>query len=128
MSMTYSAAGFAQTTIGASNEWRSPWYRSIAAAAGFMMSVAHATAAELPTYEVIGFPITPHQLVVLGPPNAEQRLPTFTVTMAGMPASPHQIAVLTPRQRALDEQIVSGGPRATAQAGFSPAVAGEKTR
>ena len=68
------------------------------------------------------------QLVVLGPPNAEQALPPFTVTVAGMPASPHQIAALTPRQRVLDEQIVSGGPQATAQAGFSPAVAGEKAR
>jgi hypothetical protein len=43
-------------------------------------------------------------------------------------ASPHQITALTPRQRVLDEQIVSGGPQATAQAGFSPAVAGEKAR
>jgi hypothetical protein len=101
---------------------------SIAAGAGFMMCVAHATAAELPTYEVVGFPITPHQLVVLGPPNAEQALPPFAITVAGMPASPHQIAALTRRQRVLDEQIVSGGPQATAQAGFSPAVAGEKAR
>jgi len=65
---------------------------------------------------------------VLGPPNAEQALPAPTVIVAGMPASPHQIAVLTPRHRVLGEQIVSGGPQATAQAGFSPAVAGETVR
>src|SRR4051812_29161818 len=66
---------------------------SIAAAAVLMMGGA-ATAMDLPTYEVTGFPVTPHQLVVLGPSHAEQDLPAVTV----MPASPHQIAVLTPRQ------------------------------
>lgn len=45
---------------------------SIAAAATFVMSGMAATAAELPTYEVVGFPITPHQFMVLGPANAEQ--------------------------------------------------------
>lgn len=89
------------------------WYRfSIAATAVLMMAGVEATAAELPTYEVLGFPITPHQLEVLGPAGAEQRLPTFAPTAAGMPASPHQIAVLTPRQR-VDEQIASNGGRAT---------------
>jgi hypothetical protein len=74
------------------------WHRlSIAAAATVMMGGVAATAAELPSYEVMGFSITPHQLVVLGPANAQQELPAFTPTMAGMPASPHQIAVLTPR-------------------------------
>ena len=72
---------------------------SLAAAAFFMMGGA-AAAAELPTYEVTGFPVTPHQLVVLGPSHAEQELGAVTPTMTGMPSTPHQIAVLTPRQMA----------------------------
>ena len=48
----------------------------------------------MPTYEVTGFPVTPHQFVALGPADAEQGLTTVTSAMA----SPHQIAVLTPRR------------------------------
>jgi hypothetical protein len=101
------------------------WYRlSIAAAAALMMGGVGATAAELPTYEVMGFPITPHQLVALGPANAQERAPAVTLTLAGMPASPHQIAVLTPRQRVNDQQIGSSGGRATTgSARLSPVVA-----
>jgi hypothetical protein len=102
---------------------------SIAAAAALMMGGVGATAAELPTYEVMGFPITPHQLVALGPAHAQQGLPAFTLTKAGMPASPHQIAVLTPRQRIIDEQIASSGGRAaTGPARLSPVVAIEPAR
>ena len=102
---------------------------SSAAAAALMMSGVGATAAELPNYEVMGFPITPHQLVALGPANAQQGLPAFTLTKAGMPASPHQIAVLTPRQRVIDEQIASSGGRATTDlARLSPVVASKPVR
>jgi hypothetical protein len=106
------------------------WYRlSIAAAAALMMGGVGATAAELPTYEVMGFPITPHQLVALGPAQAQQRLPAFALAAAGMPASPHQIAVLTPRKRVIDEQIANGGGRATTgPARLSPVVAIEPAR
>src|SRR5258707_8612646 len=106
------------------------WYRlSSAAAAALMMSGVGATAAELPTYKVMGFPITPHQLVALGPAHAQQGLPAFTLTVAGMPASPHQIAVLMPRQRVIDEQIASKGGRATTgPARLSPVVAIEPAR
>src|SRR5258706_14107810 len=86
---------------------------SIAAAAALMMGGVGARDAELPTYEVMGFPITPQQLAALGPAQAQQGLPASTLTKAGMPASPHQIAVLTPRQRVIDEQIASRGGRAT---------------
>jgi hypothetical protein len=99
---------------------------SVIAAAALMISGA--TAAELPTYVVLGFPVTPHQLMVLGPGNAEQGAPPVTLTVAGMPASPHQIAVLTSRQRMLDGQNTNGGPKTTVQAGFSPAVAIEESR
>lgn len=68
------------------------WYRlSIAAAAALVMGGVGATAAELPTYEVVGFPITPHQFMVLGPANAEQALPAAGIS------SP----VLAPRQKEL---------------------------
>ena len=85
---------------------------SIAAVAALMTSGIAATAAELPIYEVMGFPITPHQLVTLGPANAEEQVPAAALTLGGMPASPHQIAVLTPRQRPA-EHIASSGERMT---------------
>src|SRR4051794_39826226 len=71
---------------------------SITVAAVFMMGGFGSAFAELPGYEVRGFSVTPHQLVVLGPAQAEQELPAIAPTMDGMPASPHQIAVLTPRR------------------------------
>ena len=85
---------------------------SIAAAAALMLGGVGATAAELPTYEVMGFPITPHQLVALGPANAEQGLPTV-----GTPA-----AVLMPRQAVIDGQIASSGRAGAALAELSPLV------
>ena len=51
----------------------------------------------VPTYEVMGFPITPHQFSVVGSAHVEEQSPSPSLVMAGMPASPHQIAVLTPR-------------------------------
>jgi len=85
------------------------------------LAAARATAAEFPTYEVMGFPITPHQLVALGPANAQERAPAVTLTLAGMPASPHQIAVLTPRQRPT-EQIAGSGERMATGLAQSPHV------
>jgi hypothetical protein len=70
-----------------------------------MMGGVGATAAELPSYDVVGFPITPHQFVVLGPANAQERAPAAALTFAGMPASPHQIAVLTPRRGVIGGKI-----------------------
>jgi hypothetical protein len=55
---------------------------------------------ELPQYEVAGFPISSHQISVLGS-GAIQEEPTLTpaLTLDGMPASPHQIAVIGPRNK-----------------------------
>lgn len=76
------------------------WYRSFSiAATALILGGAGAVAAVLPTYEVMGFPITSHQLVAIGSPHVQERLPTPTLTLEGMPASPHQFAVLTPRPR-----------------------------
>ena len=62
-----------------------------------------AAAAELPAYEVEGFPITPHQVALMGLPNVQERAPASTLTSGGVPASPHQITVLTRRPRMTEE-------------------------
>ena len=69
------------------------------AVATVMLSGAGATAAELPPFEVLGFPITLHQISALGAAHVQERSPTPTLTLAGMPASPLQVAVLTPRAK-----------------------------
>jgi hypothetical protein len=75
------------------------WYRlSIVAVAALMTGGVAATAAELPTYEVMGFPITGHQVAVMGGSGVEEQSPSPTLTFAGMPASPLQVIVLTPHR------------------------------
>jgi len=54
---------------------------------------------ELPQYEVAGFPISPHQISVLGSGEVQEQSPSPTLTLHGMPASPHQIAVIGPRSK-----------------------------
>jgi hypothetical protein len=61
-----------------------------------------ASAAAVPSYEVMGFPITPHQFSVVGSANVEEQSPSPSLMIAGMPASPHQVAVLTPRPRMIE--------------------------
>jgi hypothetical protein len=51
----------------------------------------------IPSYEVMGFPITPHQISIVGSAHVEEQSPSPSLVMADMPASPHQIGVLTPR-------------------------------
>ena len=67
---------------------------SLSLAAAVVISIAGATtsfAAELPTYEVKGLPISPVQASLLGAANGEQ------AQAAPSAASPHQVSVLTPR-------------------------------
>jgi hypothetical protein len=87
---------------------------SIAAKAAVMLYTSGAAAAELPTFELMGFPISPHQVSVVGSAHVQERSPTPTLTLGGMPASPHQIAVLTPRTR-----VTEAGTTSLAKAGFS---------
>ncbi len=54
-------------------------------------------AAELPVFEVLGLPITPHQLSVIGSRGVEEQLLASMPARGGMAASPHQIAILTQR-------------------------------
>ena len=82
---------------------------SIAATATLMLGGAGAAAAELPTFERMGFPITLHQVQVVGAAHVQERSPTPTLTLDGMPASPHQVAVLKPRPRMTERQIIERG-------------------
>lgn len=74
-------------------------------AAAVMLGGA-ATAADLPAYEIMGFPITQVQLLSANSANIKERPPAPTLTLGGMPASPHQIAVLTPRERLAPEVAI----------------------
>jgi hypothetical protein len=68
-------------------------YLTITAA---MISIAGATAgvaAELPTYETKGFPISAVQLRVLGAADVRQQSPALTSAVTA-----HQLSVLTPRK------------------------------
>ena len=73
---------------------------------------ASAAATELPSYELIGFPISPHQFSILGSANIKEQSPSPSLMMAGIPASPHQVAVLTPRPRTV-EALPAPNPIAT---------------
>jgi hypothetical protein len=69
---------------------------SLSLAAAVAIVIAGATtsfAAELPSYEAKGLPISPVQASLLGASGAEQ------VQSAPSAASPHQISVLTPRHK-----------------------------
>jgi hypothetical protein len=57
-----------------------------------------AAAAQLPTYESMGLPITAHQISVVESTHVQEVSPVPTLTVGGMPASPHQIAILTARK------------------------------
>ena len=57
-----------------------------------------AFAQQLPQYEVAGFPISPHQISVLGSRDVQEQSFSPTLTLDGMPASPHQIAVIRRQQ------------------------------
>ena len=84
-------------------------------AAGLIVGGPGAMAAELPTFELIGFPITAHQVSVLGSAGVKERSPMPTLTLADMPASPHQVAVLTPHPRKTQRQVVKGGDSTAGQ-------------
>ena len=74
-------------------------YRLSIAAAASLLFVGGAAAAELPSYAIMGFPLTQHQLLAIDSAYVQERSPTATLTLGGMPASPHQIAVLTRRPK-----------------------------
>ena len=67
----------------------------VAAVAAVTVVGSSADAAERPSFELMGFTITPHQVSVVGAPKVQEQSSTATLTLGGMPASPHQVAVLT---------------------------------
>ena len=69
----------------------------IAALAAAMVAGSGVRADEFPSFALMGFPITPVQVQVVGAAHVEERSPIATLTEGGMPASPHQVSVLTPR-------------------------------
>jgi hypothetical protein len=64
----------------------------VAAAAALIAASSAGFAAELPTYEVAGFPISPVQAQVLERANAHEQMPTSAV-------SPHQLNAPAPRKK-----------------------------
>ena len=72
---------------------------SIATAALVIANGAGAMAAELPTFGVSGFPISPVQSQLLGTANVREQPPVAALRPDDMSASPHQISVLTPRAK-----------------------------
>jgi hypothetical protein len=82
---------------------------SITAITLLMLNGTGAAAAELPTFELMGFPITPHQVVVVGSAHVQEQVANSRLTLGEMPASPHQMAVLTPRSRALGTTAAKTG-------------------
>jgi hypothetical protein len=70
----------------------------IAAVAAATFVCTSAQAAELPGYEFKGFPVTRHQLAVIGAANVREQSPVPKLMLAGMPASPSQVAILGPHR------------------------------
>jgi hypothetical protein len=73
--------------------------------ATLMLGGAIEAAAEPPTYELGGFPVTPHQFSVVGSANVQERSPTPSLMLDGMPASPHQVTVLRPHPEKTLRQV-----------------------
>ena len=69
---------------------------SITAVTVLLLGTMGVSGAELPQYEVAGFPISPLQISVLGPSGIREQTPIPRLTLNGMPASPNQIAVIKP--------------------------------
>jgi len=66
---------------------------SITALITLALGAARASAGQVPQYEVMGFPISPLQILVVRPGSIQEQPPSAR-TLDGMPASPHQIAVI----------------------------------
>ena len=87
-------------------------------AAGALLLSGIASAAELPAYELLGFPISLHQLSVTGTTaNVKDQSASTSLLFAGMPASPHQVSVLAQRPRMIEKLAAATHP--LGQASFS---------
>jgi len=77
------------------------------AAAALVTGGVAAKAADLPTYQAGAFPITSHQVAVVGAADVEEQSANPTLTLGDMPASLHQVAVLTPRTMKIGQQAAA---------------------
>ncbi|TPQ35151.1 hypothetical protein C2U70_15360 [Bradyrhizobium guangdongense] len=85
--------------------------------ASVALSAAAASAAELPSYEVAGMPISTHQVAVIGAANVEEQSTLASLSSGGMPASPAQLMVLSSRHRIIEQAAM-----------VTPATVGVSTR
>ena len=85
-----------------------------ALAAAIANGIDVAAAAELPTYESAGLPITALEVSVVGSAHVQEAPSVPTLTLGGMPASPLQIEVLTARRKVLGSKPQSRQQRAEA--------------
>ena len=97
-----------------------PYRVAMIATAAFLLSTAGVLAADLPTYEVMGFPATQHQLAAVNSAYVQESSPVATLTLAGMPASPVQMMILTPRSK---QVIARAADAPNGAAGFSKTAA-----
>ena len=71
----------------------------LGAVAALLVHTGAVRAEDLPTFELAGFPISPHQVSVLGSAAVKEEPAAPLVIFGKMSISPHQLAVLTPRPR-----------------------------
>jgi hypothetical protein len=79
----------------------------LSSAAFLVVGGLAADGSELPSFEKLGFPITPTQVSLLGSADVRESSFTPTLTLSGMPASPHQIRVLMPRAKITEQARAS---------------------
>jgi hypothetical protein len=94
---------------------------AIATISGAASEKAGACDLRFPIFELMGFPISSHQVALLGGAGVVERSVAPTRLLAGMPASPHQVAVLTPRLKAAKMLEVSADP-APVTVGLAPSL------
>jgi len=94
---------------------------AIASISGTASENAGACDLRFPIFELMGFPISSHQVAVLGGSGVVERVAAPTRLVAGMPASPHQVAVLTPRPKTVKMLQASAGP-APVTVGLAPSL------
>ena len=93
---------------------------ALTAIGGTSTNKAGACNLSLPTFELMGFPISPHQVAVMGADHVEESSATPKLMLAGMPASPHQLAVLTPRSKVAKIVQATVGIPEPATVGLTP--------
>lgn len=74
--------------------------RLLATTLAFSLVAGAAMAGEFPTFERQSFPVSQHQVAVLGGAGVAEQAPAATLVRNDMPASPVQLAVLKHHRRA----------------------------